>query len=387
VLDLLTSLVDKSLVHYEEREGQGRYNLLETMRQYAGERLEASGEAERVQERHLSYFLAMAEKAYEKRFTEEAPALMDTLEREHDNCRAAVDFCAARSDVQTHLSLAGALAKFCEWRGYCREGRALLADALTRPEAQEITAPRARALNGAAVLATMQNDPQAARSLYAQSGEAWRALGEKQPLAIVLNNLGVLERQELRYDLSQAFFEESLTLMRALNDRAGIALALTNLGILARLQDDPVRARPLLEEGIALCRETGNLFVLEYALSDLAQIAMKLGDCATACVQFREALALLAASHDEWSLIEYLEAVAELAACLQQHREGVQLFATAAALRERNGMPVFPCDRADYARREQLLRAALDKETFAEEWESGLALTREEAIALAQEIL
>jgi predicted ATPase/class 3 adenylate cyclase len=387
VLDLLTSLADKSLVLYEDREGQGRYNLLETVRQYAREKLRDSGEEQTTQERHLAYFLALAEETFEKRYSMESPLQMDTLEREHDNCRAALDFCVVSADAQTHLRLVGAIHWFWLIRGYYREGRARLDDALSRPDAQEITTPRARALNGAALLATFQNDSQAARPLLEQSGEIWRTLGEKRSLAMVLNNLGMLERQECRYDLAQAFFDESLALMRDLNDQAGMALVLGGHGLLARMQNDPARARLLLEESVALSRETGNLYVLEIVLGALAYVAMQLGDYATARMQFREALDLCAASHNDMNLIEVLEPIVELAACLQRPHQGVRLFAAAAAMRAWSGVPVFASDRADYDRRDQLLRAAIDAETFAEEWEAGFALTAEEAIALAKEIL
>src|SRR5262249_36934553 len=117
VLDLLTSLVDKSLVLYEDREGEGRYNLLETVRQYAREKLQESSEEESTQERHLSYFLALAEEVWEKRYSTEAPMMMDRLEREHDNCRTALDFCAVSAAAQTHLRLVGAIWWFWLIRG------------------------------------------------------------------------------------------------------------------------------------------------------------------------------------------------------------------------------------------------------------------------------
>jgi hypothetical protein len=204
---------------------------------------------------------------------------------------------------------------------------------------------------------------------------------------MVLNNLGVLEKQELRYDLAQTFFDEGLALMREVNDRQRMTLVLANIGRLARMQRDPVRARPPLEEGLALGREMGTLCVLEAALSELAQVAMQQGDYATARAQFQEVLASLAASRNDMSVIDNLEPITELAVLLHRPRQGLRLFAAGVALRERSGMPVVPCDRADYERRKQLLRAALDEETFAQEWESGHALTREESIALAQEIL
>jgi tetratricopeptide (TPR) repeat protein len=233
----------------------------------------------------------------------------------------------------------------------------------------------------------MQNDAVAARALLTQSSAMWGELGKKHSLAIVLNNLGVLERQELRYDLSQAYFDKSIALMRELSDRAGMALLFSNMGILARFKSDPVRAGALLEESVELCRETGNLYVLEEALGSLAQIAMQRGDYSTAREQFREVLGLCAGSYSEGNLIEALEPIAELAACLQQAEHGVRLFASASAMRERSGWSVAPDDRAEYDRRKQLLRVGLDQEVFAQEWTTGIEMTPAAALALAQDVL
>ncbi|HLY32200.1 MAG TPA: tetratricopeptide repeat protein, partial [Ktedonobacterales bacterium] len=360
--------------------------LLETTRQYAREKLTAAGEEETWCVRHRDYFLALAEEAHEKRFISEGPALMKTLEREHDNCRAALDLCEARSDAEAHLRLAGALNQFWALRGHFREGRTRLAVALSRPDAQ-VSSPRARALNGAANLARIQSDNDAARLMYERSAEIWRALGQKRHLSMVLTNLGILEQQQGRYDLSQALYDESLMLIREQDDPAGLSLLLNNSGWLAYVQGDPTRARALLEESLVLSRAIGNQIILELAGGNLADIAMKQSDYATARVRFREVFALQAASRNEHSLIKTLEIVGELAACLQQPGRGVRLFAAAAALSERRGTPVYPDDRAEYDRRKQLLRIALDEEAFSREWEAGFALTTEEALALAQEIL
>ena len=171
--------------------------------------------------------------------------------------------------------------------------------------------------------------------------------------------------------------------MRELNDRAGIALVLTNIGSLAKMQNAFDRARPVLEEAIDLSRKADSLYCLEIALSNLAQVATRQGDYSAAGALFHEVLALHAVSRNEPDLIEILEAVAELAACLNRTRAGVRIFSAVASLRERRGMPVVPDERAEYDRRNQVLRAALDEKTFADEWAAGFALTSEDAIAQA----
>ena len=144
-----------------------------------------------------------------------------------------------------------------------------------------------------------------------------------------------------------------------------------------------MRARLHFAECVSSSRETGNLYILEGALYDLAEVAVKQGDYSTARELYREVLGLLAASRQDASFIEVLEVMAELAACMKLADYGVRLFAAAAAVRERSGSPVVPGDRADYDRREWMLRSALSEATFAREWTSGYTLTTEQAIAKA----
>ena len=146
VAETLAHLVDKSLVVFDE--ATGRYRLLETVRQYARDRLvESASEDEETRcIRHFNYFLALAEETSENSYSAEAPGKLDKMEAEHDNCRAALDFCEAHLNAERHLRLTAAIGWFWYIRGYYREGRSRVGVALSRPDHLETTTPRAKSM-------------------------------------------------------------------------------------------------------------------------------------------------------------------------------------------------------------------------------------------------
>ena len=193
VLDLLTSLTDKSLVVAEQEQGQTRYRLLETVRQYAGDRLGESGERESARERHQACFVALAEEAEPQLTGPEGAKWLDRLEREHDNLRAALEW----DNREVALRIAGALFRFWYVRGYYSEGCKWLADMLASSVAQAHTPARAEALYAAGVLAYCQGDYAAALSLSEECLTLFRELGDKQGSANSLNNLGIVAKSKV----------------------------------------------------------------------------------------------------------------------------------------------------------------------------------------------
>jgi predicted ATPase len=190
VLDLLTALVERSLVVYEGQEE--RYRLLETVRQYGRDRLRESGEGEAVRRRHHDFFLTLAEEEGSKLGGPEQLQVLDRLEREHDNLRAALAWSGAQGQGEAGLRLAAALWHFWQVRGYVGEGRENLAGMLALPGAQARTAARAQALHGAGLLASHQGDHRAARALLEESLAICRELGIKEGGAKNLEGLAVV---------------------------------------------------------------------------------------------------------------------------------------------------------------------------------------------------
>ncbi|MCW3051245.1 MAG: hypothetical protein JWN14_415, partial [Chthonomonadales bacterium] len=292
VLDLLTSLVDKSLVAFEEREpgDAGRYRLLEVVRQYAEERLQSSGEEERVKGRQRDWCVALAEEAEPQLRGAEQGRWLRRLETERDNLRAALSWNGPGAEAG--LRLAGALWRLWYVRGDYSEGRAYLRRTLERAEAQAKTPARARTLNGAGVLAYSQSDYASAPALFEESLSIRRELADRAGIAETLNNLANVALGQGEPASAQALYEESLNLRRESGDRHGLALTLSNLGHLAQLQGENTMARRQFEECLHLFKTLGDRRSIAWALNSLANVADNLEENASAQALHEESLDL-----------------------------------------------------------------------------------------------
>jgi predicted ATPase len=308
VLDLLTSLVDKSLASLtppeSEEEGGGptRYGMLETLRQYAREKLQESGEEEELQRRHWDWFLALAEGAEPHLKGPDQVTWLSRLETEHGNLRAALDASAARAEADTAtwevgLRLAGALWQFWSVRGYLTEGREYLDRALRlRPAAAEgapqgaVTGMVAKALGGTGRLASNQGDYEAARAFFEESLSLWQLSDDKNGMAFSLVNLGILAYSQGDHEAARVLYEQCLALYREAGNKSGIADSLGNLGILADNRGDYPAARALYDEGLALYRELGNKRGAAISLLNLGTIADNQGDYEVGRALYEECL-------------------------------------------------------------------------------------------------
>jgi len=426
VLDLLSRLVDKSLVTAEEgTDDSVRYRLLETLRQYGRERLIASGETEETQRRHAAYFLALAEEAEPKLTGPEQVVWLDRLETEHDNLRAALRWVRASGEAETGLRLGGALWWFWYVRGYYLEGRERLAELLALPGAAGRTAARAKVLNGAGVMAWAQGDYAPARTLHEESLAIRRELGDRRDIARSLNNLGILSYRQGDYTAARSFYEESLAILRELGDKRNIAASLNNLGQVAHDQGDYAVARSLYEESLALFRELGDKRGIAYSLNNLGdavlgqgdyaaakslyaeslviqrelgdksgiaeelghlgEVALGQGDHAAARSLCGESLAMRMELGDRRGIAKSLEGFVGLAAAQTQPERALLLAGAAAALRETIGAPLSPAERPRLERHLETAHQALDEEASAKAFAAGRAMTLEQAIAYALE--
>jgi predicted ATPase/DNA-binding SARP family transcriptional activator len=309
VLNLLTSLVDKSLVVFEERkhEAGGRYRLLEMVKQYAAERLEASDEIEPGRTRHRDWFLALSEEAEPQLKGAEQEVWLRRLETEHENLRAALAWSRAEAKgAETELRLAGELWRFWEVHGHYSEGRAYLSEALDRKRAGGRTKARARALNGAGVLASYQGDYGAARALLEESLAISRELEDKQGIAWPLHHLGLMASRQGDYGAARALHEECLAIWRELEDKQGIGWTLHQLGSVAREQGEYGAARALYEESLAISRELEDKQGIAWSLNDLGLVISRQGDYGAARALLEESLAISRDLEDRqgiaWSL-------------------------------------------------------------------------------------
>jgi predicted ATPase/class 3 adenylate cyclase len=416
-LDGTSALVERSLLLAEESSiGAPRFRMLETIREYAREQLDASGEAEAVRRRHAHYYREQAE-------AQESWA-HGWHEMEHDNLRAALDWAVEREEVETGLRLALALEGFWGTQGHLTEARRRLAHlVVSLPSATAYDELRARTLWTSGVYALHQGDYTGARDWLERSATIYRERGDQQGLGTVMWMLGRLAHEQGNYAGTGAAFEEFRALSESLGDRAGIGIALNELGALSHSLGDATAARPLCERSVEILREAGNWHALAESLDrlgrvltasgdpvaahDLHEEGLKLqrehGDNHCAAVSLRDLGRAAGARGDDRSAVGYyieslnlrrwlgemrgiaecFEGLASVACARGAPERAARLFGAGEAIREAIGAPMAPCDRAGYARSAEALRAQLGEEAFAAAWQAGRGMPLEDAIALA----
>lgn len=293
ILESLASLVDKSLLGQQEQtDGEPRFMMLETFREYGLEQLETCGETTNVRRLHANFFLELIEQAEPKLSTAEQDVWLDRLESEHDNLRAALRWAKENGEVDLGSRMAGALGRFWLMRGYYSEGRERLAEFLAFAGASAPTELRTKLLTGAGILAQNQGDYSASRSFFEESLAIWRETGNKEGVASSLNNLGWVAWRRSDYTAARSLSEEGLALNRELGNKQGIAHSLNNLGFVAHHQGDYAAARSFHEESLTLRRELGDKRGIAFAQNNLGWAMHKLGEYERAATLLEEAMAL-----------------------------------------------------------------------------------------------
>jgi predicted ATPase len=429
ILEALAALVDQSLV-WREQDGDGgsRFIMLETIREYALECLTQAGELELAQQRHLGYYLALAEQAEPHLSTADQLLWLDRLEQDHANLRAALAW-AIDHDPAGALRLAGALAEFWDTRCYHSQGRRWLDQALdvynsgnlTRTDERGQTAIIVHALHGAGKLAHAQEDNLRAQQLFTQGLALARALGEPIRIALLLNDLGELalhqgeiEKATALYaeglalaraaddrgviarlllglgDLAlaqgdqpsaAACYAESLALRRAINDRRGITWALHALGNLALAERAWQCATDMFAEGLALAREIGDRENTAWLLYHIGLLALEQHDLAGATARFTESARLLHALGAGQGVALNLVGLATVVSRQHDLAQAARLLSVAEAQHwVAAGSWWVAADQATYEHAVAAVQVRLDAATFAAAWAEGRAMTLEQAL-------
>ena len=379
-LDTLQSLVDKSLLRHTDE----RFWMLETIHEYAAERLEDSGEADEIRRRHAGHFLALAEEAEPHLFGGSPGEWLDRLEREYDNFRATLDRLEASGEAEHALRLAGALAEFWAVKGHFAEGRRRLETALRADERP--TAARAKALNGAADLASGSGDLATAR-LRAEEGLALnRTLGRAWGTADSLVLLGIATMNEGDFATAQQLLEESVRLFRELGDEHNGLEATRHLARACYAFGDRERARALSEDNLHRARALSDDQIAGRSLVALAGYALDEGRPQEALPMLKEAYRLHRDLGDLGGIPMIVCNFAGLLASAGRADGATRVLSSSETLLEEMG------SSPEWLRRmkEEMLatiRAQLDEAAFDEAWEQGRALTADEAVALALEEL
>jgi non-specific serine/threonine protein kinase len=421
ILEVLTHLVDKSLVVVDDQHGATRYRMLETIRQYGHEKLKAFSEEMQIHRHHLVFFLQFGEQATSKLLTVEQKKWFAELDSEYGNLSSALEW-AMKNDPVRALQLAASLGQYWEVRGYIGEGRAAIEHGLARAQ----DAPKdvlAEALRWLGKFSARQGDYLRAKKLLDESLKLSDELGDKLGIVNSLHNLGMVSSLQGHYEVAKAFYEAALTLakeignkrenaalrtslgnvanymgdypsarkhqeesvilFRELGDKFGLFIALNNLGFVLERQGDRLAAKRCYEESIATAYELAEKNLVAYALNGLAHLLYLENDRLEANRYYRESLILSQEIGEKRCIAYCLEGFAKLASRSGNAQRAVCLFGAAEALRQSIGAPLIEAEQVELDQDLTFLRDRLDKDTFEAEFTEGRRMLVEKAIDFA----
>jgi len=411
ILGLLFRLTDDSLIHVDHDGADARSRILESIRDYAWERLRERREIRALRDRHAAYHLSLAERAEQplKGGADQA-AWLDRLSREHDNLRAALQWLLDADSIADGLRLAGALWRFWYRRGFIAEGRVWLARLLERDVSDVPAAVRAKALGAAGTLATFQGDYAEAEAHAAASLALWRDIGDPAAVANTLNNLGNIAYNQADYGRAQAQYEEalalaqdlgetwtvanvlsnladvavsrgdlktaadhqrhSLALARTLGDESGVAESLYRMGVVASLESDFDTARRYYQDAIQIQRRLGDDRGIAFLEKEIGYLELDLGNFVEALPYFESSLASFRRLGDGWAVGDTLAGLGMAHLELRDWATARQVFDESTAIAEGinhalgraialQGVGMLNLRTNDLARAREMLAAAL----------------------------
>ncbi len=421
LLDGMASMVDKSLVQQlEQPDGEFRFRMLETIREYALEKLRASGEDLLTKRSHAAYFLVLAEEEATEGDSGSGEWLHQ-FEIERDNFRAGLEWLIETRDADWGLRLGTALFRYWESREHLAEGRDLLGKLLKLEGASQPTKARVRALFAAGILAREQRDYASADALILQSKNLARQLGDKSAVAVAVNALAVLTRDQNNlveahalfeeslelwrelgdlkavaralsnlanvvklegdFDLARSLYGECLAIFRGLRDRAGVAWSLNYQGDVARDQGDTNGARALYEHALAIFTELDDRWSIAGTLTDLGFLAREQRDYSTANSFYRESIKIFEELDHKRGIARVLECFACSAAAQSRAEQSLRLAGAAASLRQNIGVPLSPAEQMKLDTSLEPARRAISNDRGTTAWLEGWALPVKAAVA------
>jgi predicted ATPase/DNA-binding SARP family transcriptional activator len=336
-LQALEALVDRSLVRRVRRDGGDvRFHLLETVREYARERLEASGELEQVARRHLDHYLRLAEEAAPRLLTREGSGLLTTLDLEQDNVRAALAASRELGFADRHLRVCAELWRYWYVRSYFAEGRRWLEQALAEA-GEEPTASRAAALKAAGILATEHGDFEAGQQRGTAALALYRELGDRRGVLSSLTVVGHAARLSGATEKARACFEESGAIARELGLVEDVGVSLTNLAAIAIGQEEYERAAELYEQALEITRRVGRDDSVAIALTDLAYANLRRGRPEEAAAGLAESVEISGRLGFSVTLVRSLVVRALVSTALGEPEGAALLLGAAAAIAQAGG--------------------------------------------------
>ncbi|MBA2742220.1 MAG: adenylate/guanylate cyclase domain-containing protein [Actinobacteria bacterium] len=380
-LDLVQSLVEKSLLRFTVSEAGSRYWLLEMIREFAWEQMEASGEADELRERHAEHFLALAEDADSRLAGSDLLVGLDRLELEHDNLRAALDSLEAAQRDELSQRLVAALCRFWAIRGHGTEARRRIAYALGIDGPASPT--RAKVLDAAAYRALDDADPIKAREFATESISVKRELGDSRGAARTLILLAEAAADDGDFGRACSLAAESAERLGRIGDEEGFRAAMHELGWMSLFAGDTTRSRAVHEENLARCRAAGDDRIAAASLELLALIATKEGRLAAARDLLEESYAINRRLGYRFGMTFDLDYLAALAAGRGEPQIAARLLARAEALRSEIGMRVRSADVSVNQSTLRSIQGQLDDDEIVRASAEGAAMSSETAVEQA----
>lgn len=427
MLEQLASLVDKSMLQHGRREnGEPRFIMLETLREYALEQLEALGQTQTTRRRHWTYYLNLVEAIEPRPKEPDLPTWMKQLEEEHDNIRAALKWTLEQDEVEATLRIAGAVWKLWQIHGHVEEGVEWMNAILSRSQGH-ISEARAKALWGAGWLGMVKGSLDQSREHFEEGAAISRKVGSQRYLGLSLHGIGAVARGQGDFGSSRAAFDESLPLFQALGNTEDIAWTFEHLGATAMEQGDFDQAILYLSQALTLFQELQQNWACAEAFTFLGHAALQQGDYALAQKRYEAALAIYQELEDKpnvatmnsyvgatlfgrgdteraiglykeslllardlkdyWGLTWGVERLAEVAEKQGQLERAARLWGAADALRHVSGVSWHPGFHSYYTEERFIsLKTKLGETRWTQLWAEGREMGLNEVGAYALEI-
>jgi predicted ATPase len=381
VFNGIDALLSKSLVHQQATPDQAsddpRFVMLETIREFGLEQLQRKGQRRIAQERHVLYYLMVAEMAEAELQGPNQSEFLRRLDEDHRNLRAALLFALESGKAELGLRLTSALWPFWEIRGFFTEGRNWSERMLELGGPPDL---RAKTLTGAGTMAWLQNDVESATNYHSQALELHQQLMDEEGVASALKNLGVQAALRNDFDQADELFNESLKLFRSLGDDAGVADVLNNLGVLATQNGDNERAERLLHDSLTVLKRLGDTYGAADTLNNLGDNDYYQKFYDQAMRNYHESLRLYRDIGSLLGILRSLGAIASVAATQGNTLHGARLTGAIDALLEGTGIIIDDEEHNRFLDTKKSLKMQLGDEAYEAPWEEGKQFSLAEAI-------
>lgn len=382
VLDHLSQLVQKSLVDVDEQGEDVRYQLLETVRQYAREKLEESGELQCLNNKHLGFFLERAEDIAPKLEQKDPGQWYQVLNQDHDNLRFSLDWGLQQEKADQVLRLCVALAWFWLVQGYLMEGQAYTLRAIEIQEDRQ-DATQADGLLWAGIFTVDLGSYEEGKALLEASFELHQKLGNQKGIASVMINLGIVENNLGNTEYARQLYEDAIQIYRQQGERHALGNALNNLGGIHLELGALNTAYRLFEESLDICNESGQTQGAAIAIGNLGVVLFRQNDPKNAQTYFKKALEIYKTIGDRFGIASSVSDLSMVYHQLGKVREAAILQGASDQLLETLNMPLEPLEKENFNRTQATLKQEMGTEGYQKAFDEGRQLPLDRAVDLA----